>query len=164
MELGLCEGLGHIIIGSQIIPLEHCGQSFSSSTIGGSDNRGIQFGWNISSYRKTGDVVKYHFARETKANWQLDHHPLKCKKELGNFLKKEIIELEKEGYTVSDTIDLRDLPEEEIKLVQEFVEFLRKKAESREKKEKKGEKIVFAAWPLGIKGKPTRRDVWIGVE
>ena len=61
---------------------------------------------------------------------------------------------------MSETIDLCDLPEEEIKLVQEFVEFLRKKAEAREKKEKKGEEIVFATWPLGVKGKVTRREIY----
>jgi hypothetical protein len=68
--------------------------------------------------------------------------------------------LGKEVQTVRNTIDLRDLPEEETKLVQEFVEFLRKKAKAREKKDHKSEKIVFATWPLGVKGKLTRSEIY----
>ena len=68
--------------------------------------------------------------------------------------------LEKEVQTVRNTIDLRDLPEEETKLVQEFVEFLRKKAKARGKKDHKSEDTVFASWPLGVKGKLTRREIY----
>jgi hypothetical protein len=42
----------------------------------------------------------------------------------------------------------------------EFIEFLRKKAKAREKKDHKGEETVFAAWPLGVKGKLTRRKIY----
>jgi len=41
---------------------------------------------------------------------------------------------------VRNTIDLRDLPEEETKLVQEFVEFLRKKQRREGKKTTKARK------------------------
>jgi hypothetical protein len=59
-----------------------------------------------------------------------------------------------------NTIDLRDLPEEETKLVQEFIEFLRKKAKAREKKDRKSEETVFATWPLGVKGKLRRTEIY----
>ena len=59
-----------------------------------------------------------------------------------------------------NTIDIRDLPEEETKLVQEFVEFLRKKTKARGKKDHKSEETVFATWPLGVKGKLTRREIY----
>ena len=68
--------------------------------------------------------------------------------------------LEKEVQIVRNTIDLRDLPEEETKLVQEFVEFLKKKAKAREKKDHKSEETIFATWPLGVKGKLTRREIY----
>ena len=71
----------------------------------------------------------------------------------------EII-LEKEIQKARNTIDLRDLPEEETKLVQEFVEFLREKAKARGKKDHKSEETVFATWPLGVKGKLTRREIY----
>jgi hypothetical protein len=54
--------------------------------------------------------------------------------------------LKKEVQVVRNTIDLRDLTEEETKLVQEFVEFLRKKAKAREKKARKARKPSL---PLG---------------
>ena len=59
-----------------------------------------------------------------------------------------------------NTIDLGGLPEEETKLVQEFVEFLRKKAKAKGKKGPKDEETVFATWPLGVKAKLTRREIY----
>lgn len=61
---------------------------------------------------------------------------------------------------MSNTIDIQDLPAEEAKLVREFIEFLREKARMRgEATERKGE-ITFATWPLGVKGKLTRREIY----
>ncbi|MBM4307605.1 MAG: hypothetical protein FJ123_12830 [Deltaproteobacteria bacterium] len=59
-----------------------------------------------------------------------------------------------------NTIDLRGLPKEETKLIREFVEFLRKKAKAREKRDHKSDATVFATWPLGVKGKLTRREIY----
>jgi hypothetical protein len=56
-------------------------------------------------------------------------------------------------------IDIHDLTEEEAKLVREFVEFLRGKAK-RGKKFTQKEEIAFGAWPLGVKGKLTRREIY----
>ena len=60
----------------------------------------------------------------------------------------------------TNTIDLHDLTEEEVRLVKDFVEFLKRRVKM--KKEKTGEKeeITFATWPLGVKGKLTRREIY----
>jgi hypothetical protein len=75
---------------------------------------------------------------------------------LGNKLTKIV----KGGIKMTDTIDLHDLPEDEVKLVQEFVEFLKRRVKMREKKAGEKEEITFAAWPLGVKGKLTRREIY----
>jgi hypothetical protein len=62
---------------------------------------------------------------------------------------------------MEDRIDVHDLPEQEVKLIREFVEFLREKEKGKKKKkERKKQRISFAAWPLGIKGKLTRREIY----
>lgn len=61
------------------------------------------------------------------------------------------------------TIDIHDLPEEEARLVQEFAEFLKERAKIRKEKTRETEgkdETVFATWPLGVKGKLTRRDIY----
>lgn len=54
--------------------------------------------------------------------------------------------------------DLHDLPEEEIKFVQKIIDLFRTREKM--KKEKVEEKIEFAAWPLGVKGKLTRQEIY----
>ena len=61
---------------------------------------------------------------------------------------------------MTDTIDLHDLPEDEVKLVKEFVEFLKRRTKMRKEKIGEKEEITFAAWPLGVKGKLTRREIY----
>ena len=61
---------------------------------------------------------------------------------------------------MAETIDVHDLPEEEIKLLQEFIEFLREKAKVREEATVEKEEIIFAAWPLGVKGRLTRGEIY----
>ncbi|RZB36061.1 MAG: hypothetical protein SRB2_02566 [Desulfobacteraceae bacterium Eth-SRB2] len=51
----------------------------------------------------------------------------------------------------------KGLPEEYIKLVQEFADFLRQKT-LRPVKGK--EQIGFHVWPLGVKGKLTREEIY----
>lgn len=58
---------------------------------------------------------------------------------------------------MADIIDIHDLKLEEMKLVEEFVEFLK----NRQKKKNKEEKIKFASWPLEVKGKLTRKEIKI---
>ncbi len=57
-----------------------------------------------------------------------------------------------------ETIDVKGLEEEETKLIQKLVDFLREKRSVPEKEEK--ETIEFAAFPLGVKGKLTREEMY----
>jgi hypothetical protein len=66
----------------------------------------------------------------------------------------------KGGEKIRNTIDVQDLPEEHIKLVQEFIEFLRQKNEKKKARIEGKEKIVFARWPLGVKGTLTRSEIY----
>lgn len=61
---------------------------------------------------------------------------------------------------MTDTIDLHDLPEEEMRFVKEFVEFLKRRVKMRKEKTGEKEEITFAIWPLGVKGKLTRREIY----
>ena len=65
-----------------------------------------------------------------------------------------------QGRKVSVTIDVHDLPEEEIELLWKFIEFLSEKAKARGKVTVEKEEIIFANWPLGVKGKLTRREIY----
>ena len=64
----------------------------------------------------------------------------------------------RKGGKMAETIDLRDLPEEEVRFVQKLVDSLRERA--RTKKEGRREEIDFATRPLGVKGKLTRREIY----
>jgi hypothetical protein len=63
---------------------------------------------------------------------------------------------------MAEVIDVRDLPEEEAELVREFVQFLRERAKRKNEARKRttDEKIAFASWPLGVKGKLTREEIY----
>jgi len=61
---------------------------------------------------------------------------------------------------MGNNIDFHDLPEEDVKLVHELIEFLKEKAKRRKQKIQEKEEIAFAAWPLGVKGKITRREIY----
>ena len=57
-------------------------------------------------------------------------------------------------------LDIHDLPEEDAVVVQKFVEFLRATRKSGANQEEQKENIVFSEWPLKIKGKLTRREIY----
>ncbi len=57
-----------------------------------------------------------------------------------------------------DTIGVKGLEEEETKLIQKLVDFLRQKKSFPKKEEK--EKIEFATFPLGVKGKLSREEIY----
>lgn len=59
---------------------------------------------------------------------------------------------------MADVIDVRDLPEDEVMFLKKLVDFLKEKA-TREKAGEE-EEIQLAAWPLGVKGKITRREIY----
>ena len=55
-------------------------------------------------------------------------------------------------------LDVHDLPEEEVKIVQKVIDLFRTREKM--KQEHVEEKIEFAAWPLGVKGKLTRKEIY----
>ncbi len=62
---------------------------------------------------------------------------------------------------MANTINVRDLPEQDVQLLERWVERLRAKvkrqrAAERERKEEPN----FATWPLGVKGKLTREEIY----
>jgi hypothetical protein len=60
---------------------------------------------------------------------------------------------------MAESIDVHDLPEEEVKFIKKLVELLGEKAKI--KKAKTGdEEIIFGVCPLGIKGKLSRREIY----
>jgi G:T-mismatch repair DNA endonuclease (very short patch repair protein) len=64
---------------------------------------------------------------------------------------------------MADTINVRDLPEEDVQFLERWVERLRAKARRERQRAEELEKMeepVFAVWPLGVKGKLTREDIY----
>ena len=61
---------------------------------------------------------------------------------------------------MTDMIDIHGLPEEDVRFIRDFVEFLRQKTKKSEAKVKGKEEIPFADWPLGVKGKLTREEIY----
>lgn len=55
------------------------------------------------------------------------------------------------------TIEISDLTEDEAKIIEEFVNFLKAR---RKEKPKKREEITFRSWPLKVKGKLTREEIY----
>jgi hypothetical protein len=61
---------------------------------------------------------------------------------------------------MAEKIDVHDLPEEEIKFVEKIVELLKEKVKREKGEVRQREKIAFATWPLGVKGRLTRREIY----
>lgn len=74
-------------------------------------------------------------------------------------------------------IDVRDLPDEDVRFIQRLVDLLKEKARFEEKKRgpaaqsdafpgarpsavKGEERVDFAVWPLGVKGRLTRKEIY----
>ena len=60
------------------------------------------------------------------------------------------------------TIDIGDLPPEQARIVQEFVEFLKTRTRGNSNLLREGgtEEPVFAAWPLGVKSRLSREEIY----
>jgi len=56
-------------------------------------------------------------------------------------------------------IAIGNLPDEEVRLLEDFVEFLTAR-KARKEKEKESEDIAFASWPLEVKGKLRREEIY----
>lgn len=66
-------------------------------------------------------------------------------------------------HKMADTINVRDLPEKDVQLLERWVERLRAKAgreRQRSDEPEKQEEPAFAVWPLGVKGKLTREEIY----
>jgi hypothetical protein len=66
-------------------------------------------------------------------------------------------------HKMADTINVRDLLEEDVELLERWVERLRAKARrerQRSDEPEKHEEPAFAVWPLGVKGKLTREKIY----
>jgi hypothetical protein len=59
---------------------------------------------------------------------------------------------------MSHMIDVKGLPEEHVKLIEEFVRFLKLQAGKTIKPLESD--ITFAEWPLGVKGALTREEIY----
>jgi transcriptional regulator GlxA family with amidase domain len=65
----------------------------------------------------------------------------------------------KKSTEVVCTIDVRGLTDEDVRVLNELAEFLRRKA-ARRKAVIAKEDIPFGSWPLGAKGELTRREIY----
>jgi len=61
---------------------------------------------------------------------------------------------------MTNQIDVHDLPKEQVKVVQEFVNFLRGRIKKKSIKAKGKKTVAFKSWPLGVKGKLTRKEMY----
>lgn len=75
-----------------------------------------------------------------------------------------MIRQEKGRALMADTINVRDLPDEDVKLVERLVERLRAGVRTNEglpkETQPEGEVMEFAVWPLGAKGNLTREEIY----
>jgi len=58
-----------------------------------------------------------------------------------------------------DTININGLDEQDISLIEALVKRLRKKVRNKGGAKEK-EDITFASWPLGVKGRLTRKEIY----
>jgi hypothetical protein len=62
---------------------------------------------------------------------------------------------------MADTINVRDLPEEDVELLERWVERLRAKVKrQRQAQRERREEPIFTTWPLDVKGKLTREEIY----
>lgn len=62
------------------------------------------------------------------------------------------------GIGTMNNIDVHDLPKEEVEFVQKIINLFRER--ERIKRNKVEEKIEFASWHLGARGKLTRKEIY----
>ncbi|MGC8490208.1 MAG: hypothetical protein ACP5SH_00585 [Syntrophobacteraceae bacterium] len=64
---------------------------------------------------------------------------------------------------MADTLNVRGLSEQDVKIIERWVKGLRTRARSNEQRQDaagKKDESTFAVWPLGVKGKLTRDDIY----
>jgi hypothetical protein len=64
-------------------------------------------------------------------------------------------------HAMADTINVCDLPEEDVRILELWVERLRAKVKrQRQAQRERKEAVDFTTWPLGVKGKLTREEIY----
>ncbi len=71
-----------------------------------------------------------------------------------------MIEAIRGGLKMPGKIDVHDLPDEQVRFIEEFIQFLREKTKKRGRKVNGKEEITFASWPLGVKGGLRRSEIY----
>lgn len=61
---------------------------------------------------------------------------------------------------MASMIDVRDLPEKDVRLIERLVERLRNKAKREKIKQEGKQDVSFATWPLGVKGSLPREEIY----
>lgn len=56
-----------------------------------------------------------------------------------------------------EKLEVGDLTEEEVKIVKKFIDLLKA---MRVEKPREGDRIVFKSWPLKVKGRLTREEIY----
>lgn len=56
-----------------------------------------------------------------------------------------------------EKLEIEDLTEEEIRIVKEFIDLLKAR---RVEKPRESEEIAFKSWPLKVKGRLTREEIY----
>jgi hypothetical protein len=64
------------------------------------------------------------------------------------------------GTAMQDSIDLHGLDEQDVSLIEALVKRLREKARKKKEAQTEKEGLVFASWPLGVKGRLTRKEIY----
>jgi len=104
-------------------------------------------------------VFPSQFGVKSELKRNSDTNPRRQNLGLIKNLKYEKALKQKEVENMARTIKLEGLSEEQVKLVEEFVEFLKSRRKVHPVKERQ-EDVTFRSWPLGVKGKITREEIY----
>jgi hypothetical protein len=61
---------------------------------------------------------------------------------------------------MASMIDVRDLPEKDVRLIERLVKRLRTRAKREKTRQEEKDDISFATWPLGVKGNLPREEIY----
>jgi len=61
---------------------------------------------------------------------------------------------------MTSQVDVHDLPEEDVKRVENFVERLRMKKQAQKTQDNNIDEEEMKSWPLGVKGNLSRKEIY----
>ena len=61
---------------------------------------------------------------------------------------------------VPDSINVKDLNDEQVEMLEKLANFFRKQAKQRKEELGQPQELVFASWPLGVKGNLSREEIY----